>query len=129
MAALKDLLHGNADALVRLFYKIRVPETKGFIARIDTVAEILDLNHAQLVCGLGFNFGISDLPDVRSIVGFTNDKSLYLRRDEIFKNDIYEQLSVDDVIDIYAHCLNFAAHLSIIQDLATERLSSIERAI
>ena len=129
MATLKQLLEASAEELVRLLYKIRVSEEKGFIARIDAVAAKLGLNHAKLVCGLGFNFEITDLSDVLSIVGFTNQRALQLRRNELFKTDVYDQLNIDDIIDIYTHCLSDETSLEITQALITERLAYIERAI
>ena len=126
MATFIELLTANPEELVRIFYKVRPQKTSGFIATIDEVASYLDVNHAQVVCGLGFNFAIGELPDVYSVLGFTSVKALYLRRDELFRTDIYAQLPVDAVIEIYSHCAQNEALMQVLQALSTERLNTIE---
>ncbi|MGR8947785.1 MAG: hypothetical protein ACU84Q_07050 [Gammaproteobacteria bacterium] len=129
MAGFSQLLSAPSEELVRFFYKVRPSKDKGFIATIDDVAKTLGLNHSQLVCGLGFNFDIADFPDVYSIVGFTSDKSLFLRRDELFRTDIYRELCIDDIIDIYSHRARSESLLDHLQTLTTERLNAIENHI
>ena len=129
MATLEQLLNGGAEDLVRLFYKTRDIHEQGFIARINAIANRLELNHAQLVCGLGFNRHIGLLPDVLSVVGFSSERALFLRRDELFKTDVYQQLSVDDVIEIYALLSNNKELQRETHELITARLANIEAAI
>lgn len=129
MATLEHLLNGGAEDLVRLFYKARDTQEKGFIARIDAIANRLGLNHTQLVCGLGFNREIGLLPDVLSVVGFSSERALILRRDELFKTDVYRELSVDDVIEIYALLSNNEDTLQRTRELIVARLTNIEESL
>ena len=129
MSTFRQLLRGNAEDLVRMFYKTRIPHEKGFIARLNAVADQLNVNHAQLVCGLGFNPGIANLPDVLSVVGFSSEKTLMLRRDELFKTDTYQELSVDDIIEVYSYSMPERSQLPRMQDLVASRLSNIENSL
>ena len=129
MATFRQLLLGNPEDLVRMFYNIRIPQEKGFIAKLDAAANMLNLNHSQLVCGLGFNRRIFDLPDVLSVVGFASEKALTIRRDELFRTDMYQQLSLDDIIDVYSHHLPKEEQLQQMRALVAARLSNIENAL
>ncbi|MEM7467967.1 MAG: hypothetical protein AAF387_13920 [Pseudomonadota bacterium] len=129
MAKFKQLLLADPEDLVRAFYKLRTSRNTGFIARLDEVASALGVTHSQLVCGLGFRNEIERLPDVLSVLGFETTRPLILRRDELFKTDIYNELSVDDVIDVYTKSTESDDELENLQDLVTARLNNVESSI
>ena len=129
MAGFIQLLNATPEDLLRVFYRVKPSAHAGFVAKIDDIAAQLDLNHVQLICALGFNPQIAELVDVASVLGFTSPKLLCYRRDELFTHDLYNQLSIDDVLDLYTHCLEEQSVLLEIQSLFPDRLDEIESAI
>jgi AraC-like DNA-binding protein len=129
MAEFAQLLNASPEELVRIFYKVKESPASGFVTKIDHTAKQLGMNHNQLICGLGFNRNLEELTDIISVLGFSSSKLLRYRRDELFTHDIYSQLSIDDVLDIYTHCLAEPSVLSEIEVLLPKRLAEIEIAV
>ncbi len=122
------LLSSDAD-LVKAFYRLSPAPDTDFIKRINHAAAQLDLTHSQLVCALGFNRNIRELTDVLSVVGFSSYKLLSYRRDELFVNDAYRQLSIDDIVDIYSEYLEDPDILTTLRELLPRRLQQVERTL
>ena len=129
MADFAQILNASPEDLVRLFYRIKQSTARGFVAKIDHTAAQLELNHSQLICALGFNKHLEELIDILSVLGFSSAKLLRYRRDELFIHDVYHQLSIDDVLDIYTFCMAEPTVLLEVQHLLQQRLSEIESAI
>lgn len=126
MAAFTEVLTASDAELVKLFYKIEANEEDDFIIRINKIAEQLDLNHSQLVCALGYNKYIRDLSDIYSTLGFRNYKLLSYRCNELFSTDTYNQLPIDNVIDIYSERLEDQEILDSLREILDTRLANIE---
>jgi hypothetical protein len=118
----------DAD-LVKIFYKITVNENDDFIIKINKAAAQLGLNHSQLVCALGFNRHIRDLSDIYSTLGFRSYKLLSYRCNELFSTDTYNQLEIDNILDIYSERLEDQLILDTIKQLINSRLGNIEASI
>ena len=88
-----------------------------------------NLNHAQLVCALGFNKNIRELTDILSVIGFTSYKLLSYRRNELFSTDTYKQLDIDNVVDIYSEYLEDPDILATLRELMVPRLENIEKVL
>lgn len=117
-----------ADAdLVKMFYQIESDPNEDFILRINKVASKLELNHTQLVCALGFNRYIRDLSDIYSTLGFRNYKLLSYRCNELFSTDTYNQLPIDNVIDIYSERLEDEEILESLREILVTRLENVEK--
>jgi hypothetical protein len=129
MISFRELLTASDSDLVRIFYKIKSDPAEDFIIRINKVAAQLGLNHTQLVCALGFNKHIRELTDILSVLGFKSYKLLSYRNRELFSNDIYKQLSIENVIDIYSEHLEDPEIFATLRDLLKPRLGNLERAI
>lgn len=129
MPTFNELLLSSDAELVKAFYRLKPTADKDFIKRINHAAAQLGLNHSQLVCALGFNRNIRDLTDVLSVVGFSSYKLLSYRRDELFVNDTYRQLSIDDVVDIYSEYLEDPDILSTLRELVPRRLQQVESSL
>lgn len=129
MTSFTELLTASDADLVKIFYKIKADENADFIVRINKIASQLQLNHSQLVCALGFNLHIRDLTDIYSRLGFRSYKLLSYRCNELFSTDTYNQLSIDNIIDIYSEHLADPEILNAIKEMLPPRLEHIEAAI
>ena len=129
MITFTELLTASDADLVKIFYKVKADENADFIVRINKVASQLNLNHSQLVCALGFNLHIRDLTDIYSTLGFRSYKLLSYRCNELFSTDTYNQLSIDNIIDIYSEHLADEEILNSIREMLPPRLEHIETAI
>ena len=126
MASFRELLRATDAELVKIFYKLKPSGEDDFIRKINFAARQVGLNHAQLVCALGFNQHIHELTDILSQVGFSSYKLLSYRRNELFSTDTYRQLDIDNVLDIYAAQLEDADFEATLRELVPQRLGNIE---
>ena len=124
-----ELLTASDADLVKIFYKVKVDPNDDFIKRINKAASMLELNHSQLVCALGFNKNIRDLTDIISVLGFRSYKLLSYRQDELFTTDTYQQLSIDNILDIYSARLEDEQIMQSLRKLLMPRLEHIEADI
>lgn len=129
MAHFTDLLTASDTELVKAFYKITPDRSLDLIKNINNIAARLELNHSQLVCAIGFNKNIRDLTDIITVLGFKSYKFLAYRRDELFTTDTYQQLGIDNMLDIYSHYLEDEEILGKIRELLLPRLGYIESDI
>lgn len=127
MPEFTEVLTASDADLVKYFYRIEVDEDDDFIIRINKVARQLDLNHSQLVCALGFNRYIRELSDIYSTLGFRDFKLLSYRCNELFSTDTYDQLPIDNVLDIYSERLEDQEILDSLRGILNTRLSNIEK--
>lgn len=124
-----ELLTASDADLVKIFYKVKVDPDDDFIKRINKVAAQLDLNHSQLVCALGFNKHIRELTDIISVLGFRSYKLLCYRQNELFTTDTYQQLPIDNILDIYSARLEDEQIMTSLRELLMPRLEHIEADI
>ncbi len=129
MLSFTELLTASDSDLVRIFYKVKSDTKDEFIIRINKIAAQLELNHTQLICALGFNKHIRDLTDIHSILGFRSFKVLDYRNEELFSTDTYNQLGIDNVLDIYSERLEDEETLATLRRLLRPRLKHIEEDI
>lgn len=129
MVSFTELLTASDADLVRIFYKITVDENDDFIIKINKAAAQLGLNHSQLVCALGFNKHIRNLADIYSTLGFRSYKLLSYRCNELFSTDAYNQLAIDNILDIYSERLEDQQILDAIREIIHPRLVHIEACI
>ncbi len=129
MISFTELLTASDENLVKLFYKLKPGDDPDFIKRINRIAKQLGLNHSQVVCALGFNKHIRDLTDIVSTLGFRSYKLLSYRQNELFTTDTYQQLPIDNILDIYSEHLEDEQILTMIRELLGPRLEHIEADI
>lgn len=129
MTSFKELLTASDSDLVRIFHKVKSDPATDFIVRINKVAAQLDLNHSQLVCALGFNKHIRDLTDIYSTLGFRSYKLLTYRCNELFSTDTYNQLPIDNILDIYSERLEDEQIQNALREMLRPRLEHIETDI
>lgn len=129
MISFTELLTASDTELVKIFYKVNSDPSQDFIKNINSVAAQLGLNHSQLVCSIGFNKNIRDLTDIMTVLGFKSYKVMIYRRNELFTTDSYQQLRIDNILDIYAERLEDEEILETLRELLRPRLEHIEAEI
>jgi hypothetical protein len=96
------LLYASEGELMKLFQSLRAPPAARQDLFLDEVAQSLGLEREQLVCACGFNPHLLGVPSVVSRLGFSGFPALWRTRDEVFVEDAYRVLSIDDILAIYA---------------------------
>lgn len=129
MADFNELLIGSPEALLKIFYRVRTNQQDGFVTTLNKVAEQVGVNQHQLICGLGFNPNLAEMPDVLSLLGFSSHKLLQYRRDELFVNDTYEKLNIDDILEIYTQVVDEPTLCEQLRVLLPRRLALIQQVI
>jgi len=126
MISFTELLTASDTELVKTFYKVKSDPSIDFIQNINSIATQLELNHSQLVCAIGFNKNIRDLTDIITVLGFKSYKVMIYRRNELFTTDTYQQLGIDNILDIYSARLEDEEILETLRELLQPRLQHIE---
>jgi len=129
MISFTELLTASDAELVKIFYKVKSDPTVDFIKNINSIATQLELNHSQLVCAIGFNKNIRDLTDIMTVLGFKSYKVMIYRRNELFTTDTYQQLDIDNILDIYSARLEDEEILETLREMLHPRLQHIEADI
>jgi len=128
MSKFKYLINAEEEELVRLFYKSRndqAPQDQ----KLTTLAKIINLQSAQIVCAVGFNPNARQVTEIIPILGFDTFDELALQRNDIFTTDVYERLSLKDILNVYSVIKNDPDTLQITQSLLKKRLDKIEDKI
>ena len=129
MISFTELLTASDAELVKIFYKVKSDPSVDFIKNINSIATQLELNHSQLVCAIGFNKNIRDLTDIITVLGFKSYKVMIYRRNELFTTDTYQQLDIDNILDIYSARLEDEEILETLREMLQPRLQHIEADI
>lgn len=129
MPSFREILTATDAQLVKLFYRVKSTPDADFIKQINRTARHFALNHSQLVCALGFNHHIRELTDILSLVGFSSYKLLSYRRNELFTNDAYQELEIDNVVDIYSEYIADDSIQATLRELVPLRLQRLEQAL
>jgi len=129
MISFTELLTASDADLVKTFYNVKSDPSVDFIKNINSIAEQLKLNHSQLVSAIGFNKNIRDLTDIITVLGFKSYKVMIYRRNELFTTDTYQQLGIDNILDIYSARLEDEEILETLRELLQPRLQHIETDI
>ena len=129
MAKFHDLLTSSGESLLKLLYQTSSGSNRDAGSSAPEYARNLGLTYAQMICALGFNSNIQQLPDVIEIIGLDSYEALARERNEFFANDIYDRLGIKDVLAIYLHVPSNMQMLEIMQYLLINRLHHIENRI
>lgn len=129
MAKFSDLIRASSEQLVNLFYRINTRSDAPVEECLNVASKKLLLKPAQIVCGVGFNPAIHVLDDVASVLGFPSYEELAQRRNEFFCMDVYDDLRLANIIEIYSVVADDAELKEVMQYLLPARLATIEERI
>lgn len=129
MADFQEILTSSGEGLLKLLYRSGNGANHTAASSAREYARNLGLTYAQMVCALGFNSNIKELPDVIEILGFPSYDALAHERNDFFASDVYDRLGIKDVLAIYLHVPNDMQMLAVMQYLITNRLKHIENRI
>lgn len=97
-------------------------------ARLTWWARHLYLKPEQLICAVGFNPHYRQLTETVTLLGYVPATLLNLRN-EIFSEDIYRKLHLDNVLTIYSVVKDCPETIQIMQYLLENRIARIESKI
>jgi hypothetical protein len=130
MAKFAQILTASEEGLLKILYKSKADASSGKVATNPRdYARNLSLTYAQLICAVGFNPRIRDLPDVVALLGFESYDALARERNEIFTTDIYDRLGIKDVLAIYLQAPRDMKLLEVMQYLIKPRIEKLENRI
>ena len=128
MASFKEIIRYSEEELLQLFYKFHNLEVADD-EKAENIATKLKLREAQLVCAVGFNQNLKNLPEIPSILGFESYDALVNSRNEYFTIDIYKLVTLDNILSIYSVVKNDVQNKQIMEYLLSSRLMTIEKRI
>lgn len=128
MTDFKAIMIAEEEQLVQIFYKLRDDKTAPD-KKLAVLAKKLHLRADQIVCAVGFNPNAHQLTEIIPILGFDTFEILAQKRNDIFTNDIYKRLTLDNMLNIYTVVKNNVEILQIMQYLLKKRLANIEGRI
>ncbi|MEE9119334.1 MAG: hypothetical protein V3U02_12185 [Calditrichia bacterium] len=129
MASFKEILTGAAEDLVKIFYVYEKKVPVEVENRLVIIAKKLKLKPGQLICAVGFNPHMRELSEILLILGYDNIDELVQERNDLFINDIYRKLTLDDILNIYSVVKDDPQTLQVMQYLLSGRLETIEKKI
>ncbi len=128
MASFKAILRYSEEELLQLLYKFNVSD-KPDAEKAEAIALQLKLREAQLICAIGFNSHLPNLTEIPPILGFESYDTFVNARNEVFTNDIYKLLTLDNILSIYANIKDNPSTRQIMEYLLSSRLKTIEKRI
>ncbi len=129
MSRFEEIINAPAEGLINRFHRLA---RAGDLAQEEAVrgmARQHGLHRSQLICALGFNNAIREVPEVLGLLGFDSYDELAKLRNEVFVNDIYRRLKIDDVLAVYQRVIHDSDLLAVMQYLLEQRLENIEQRI
>ncbi|MDH4382760.1 MAG: hypothetical protein QE509_12855 [Gammaproteobacteria bacterium] len=130
MTLFEQILLAADEDLLKLIYRAAASRARGADAqRSREIARALGLANGQLICAVGFHPSIRQLPDVISMLGADSYDTLAHQRDRYFTHDVYERLTVKNVLAIYANAKRSPWLEQHLQTLLQKRLRRVEDKI
>ena len=128
MASFKAILRYDPEQLLQLLYKFNASDSEDN-EKVESIAKKLKLREAQIICAIGFNRHLPELPEIPPILGFKNYDALIHVRNEYFTTDIYKMLTLDNILSIYASIKDNPNIRQVMEYLLATRLMNIEKRI
>ena len=128
MTDFREILTGQARELSDIFNKYAEADKTRQETRLPWMAGQLHLKPEQLICALGFNPHFQQLSEIATLLDYIPAELIKLRN-EIFSNDVYKKLPMDNVLTIYSVVKDNPQTIQVMQYLLENRLAKIESKI
>jgi len=125
----ESLIRASGETLVEIFLPLRERVQGQGAARRTQLAQLLGVNEAQLVCGVGFNPNFLRVRDLGRFLGYPTSEGVINDRNFLFIHDRYRELSVNDVVEVYAALGSLMEIPEGAADLVISRLASLEAQV
>ena len=129
MATFNDILTGEAEDLVKIFYSFRPEDDDEKPELLGKAAKQLKLKSEQLIIALGFNRHAKEMDEIFSLLGYDNAEQLNKERNELYINDVYQKITLENILVLYSNVRNDNEMLQVMQYLLKNRLENIESKI
>lgn len=126
MYSFETLLHASSDELIAIFAATRVGPLDDTDARREQIAQQLGVKVPQLVCSLGFNAEVPQHDGIHRALGYSGFEPLAAARNYAFIHDIYQSLSINNILEIYGALSRLQEPGMDWSDLVLSRITSIE---
>jgi len=128
MAKFEIIITAQEEELLQIFHEFR-HQKAGKDKKLEAIAKKLKLTTSQILCAVGFNPNARKTPEIYPIFGFESLEQLCLKRNDVFTNDIYKRLTLENVLCIYNTVKDDQEILEVMQYLLKKRLEKIENQI
>jgi len=130
MSMFNNILTGAEEDLVKIFYNFRTKDdSEDKKDNLILAAKKFKLNPEQLVFALGFNQKTRELEEIFTSLGYMNLEELTKERNELYINDVYQKISLENILVLYSTIRNDNEMLQVMQYLLKNRLENIESRI
>jgi len=130
MSTFIDILTGEEEDLVKIFYSFQTKENPDDSKNnLAAVAKKLKLRPEQLIISFGFNQNSKGLDEIYSVLGYESLEKLTKDRNELYINDVYQNISLENILTLYSTIKDDNEMLQVMQYLLRNRLENIESRI
>ncbi len=130
MSMFNNILTGAEEDLVKIFYNFRTKDdSEDKKNNLILAAKKFKLHPEQLVFALGFNQKTRELEEIFTSLGYMNLEELTKERNELYINDVYQKISLENILVLYSTIRNDNEMLQVMQYLLKNRLENIESRI
>jgi len=130
MTTFSDILTGKEEDLVKIFYGFQAKENQDDNNNnLAAVAKELKLRPEQLIISFGFNKNSKGLDEIHSVLGYESQEKLTKDRNELYINDVYQKISLENILTLYSTIRDDDEMLQVMQYLLKNRLENIESRI
>ncbi len=130
MSTFNDILTGEEEDLVKIFYSFQTNENPDDNKNnLAAVAKKLKLRPEQLIVSFGFNQNSKGLDEIYSVLGYESLEKLTKDRNELYINDVYQNISLENILTLYSTIKDDEEILQLMQYLLRNRLENIESRI
>ena len=130
MSMFNNILTGAEEDLVKIFYNFRTKDdSEDKKDNLILAAKKFKLNPEQLVFALGFNQKTRELEEIFTSLGYMNLEELTKERNELYINDVYQKISLENILVLYSTIRDNNEMLQVMQYLLKNRLENIESRI
>ena len=126
MYSFETLLHAASDELIAMLSATRVGPLDDQDARREQIAQQFGLKVPQMLCAIGFNAAAAEESGILQVLGFAGFDALAATRNYAFIHDLYQALSINNVLEIYACLSRLHESGNDWSDLVVTRMTSLE---